>query len=350
MNKSFIMLLGILLNACCYAIPYSVAHRGCHINGVIPENCPAGVAMAKKYGFRAIECDVHYTKDSVMILMHDKTINRTMRNAKDYSEIKEPVEYSKLTYAELKANYVLASERPELRKPIPTFAEELKACKKYNIIPMMHTELFEAYQLAHKVLGDKWIAFNRDYESVKRAREISSCLVLWDPGTTPAPEVIEKLKMIGGKCGISSMKRDLLTADYCKAITDAGFEVQSSIFKTPYEVQSIVNGVTYVLSDFSLVQPFKKPSFTSEVSPFELKANEKKSFSWKNVEYGSVEIEISVKGNVEMIVCGRKYKFSSSHTIQRIGGWRFYKQNPLVEIVAKENSNIESLKIKYYKY
>ena len=45
------------------SVPYSVAHRGGHIKGYVPENSPDGVASAKRYGFRAIECDVHYTKD-----------------------------------------------------------------------------------------------------------------------------------------------------------------------------------------------------------------------------------------------------------------------------------------------
>ena len=65
------------------SVPYSVAHRGGHIKGYVPENSPDGVASAKRYGFRAIECDVHYTKDNKLIHMHDRTINRTMVNASD---------------------------------------------------------------------------------------------------------------------------------------------------------------------------------------------------------------------------------------------------------------------------
>ncbi len=58
----------------------SVAHRGCWLREnsgeyYIPENCPAGVAMAARYGYPAVECDVKYTKDSVMVIMHDGTIN-----------------------------------------------------------------------------------------------------------------------------------------------------------------------------------------------------------------------------------------------------------------------------------
>ena len=72
-------------------LPMAVAHRGCWLMDgeefYINENCPAGVQMAAQYGYPAIECDVKYTLDSVMVIMHDATINRTMRNAADYSPI-----------------------------------------------------------------------------------------------------------------------------------------------------------------------------------------------------------------------------------------------------------------------
>lgn len=74
------------------------SHRG----GVYwtPENTmPAFLdALDRKYEY--IETDPCYTKDGVIILHHDKTINRTCRNA-DGSPIPEPVYHKDLTYAEL---------------------------------------------------------------------------------------------------------------------------------------------------------------------------------------------------------------------------------------------------------
>ena len=46
-----------------------VAHRGCWLMDgdefYINENCPAGVEMAARYGYPAVEIDVRYTLDSV---------------------------------------------------------------------------------------------------------------------------------------------------------------------------------------------------------------------------------------------------------------------------------------------
>ncbi|MBQ3907658.1 MAG: hypothetical protein II746_00510, partial [Bacteroidaceae bacterium] len=52
-------------------LPLTYAHRGCWLSGDVPENSVAAVEMARRYGYPAIECDVHFTKDSVMVIMHD---------------------------------------------------------------------------------------------------------------------------------------------------------------------------------------------------------------------------------------------------------------------------------------
>ena len=155
-------------------LPMAVAHRGCWLKDgedfYIPENCPAGVRMAAQYGYPAIECDVKYTLDSVMVLMHDGTINRTMRNASDYSVIEEPVRVVDHTFEDLRSNYVLASTDPSLRLPIPTLEEELLACKETGIIPMLHSAVVESYKLAKEILGDSFIAFDGNEPAVSQAR------------------------------------------------------------------------------------------------------------------------------------------------------------------------------------
>ena len=74
------------------------SHRG----GVYytPENTMAAFRDAMKGGFAYIETDPCYTKDGVIVLHHDGTINRTCRNA-DGSPIGESTALSGLTYDEL---------------------------------------------------------------------------------------------------------------------------------------------------------------------------------------------------------------------------------------------------------
>ncbi len=73
------------------------AHRG-HTNE--PENTLPAFIHAIEDGFEELECDPNYTKDGVIVLMHDYTINRTCRNA-DGSKIDGELQLSSLTYEEL---------------------------------------------------------------------------------------------------------------------------------------------------------------------------------------------------------------------------------------------------------
>ena len=74
------------------------SHRG----GVYytPENTMPAFEYALKAGYDFIETDPQLTRDGVVVLMHDDTINRTCRNA-DGSQITEPIKVSDVTYAEL---------------------------------------------------------------------------------------------------------------------------------------------------------------------------------------------------------------------------------------------------------
>ena len=132
--------------------PETYAHRGCWFKGNVPENSLEAVRMAKRFGYKGIECDVKYTADSVMVIMHDKTINRTMRNASDYSKIEMPVEVSKMTFNELRDNYVMASDNPSMRERIPALEELLQECKAQGMIPMLHSNIAESFEMAQKIM------------------------------------------------------------------------------------------------------------------------------------------------------------------------------------------------------
>lgn len=335
-------------------LPVAVAHRGCWLMDgeefYINENCPAGVKMAAQFGYPAIECDVKYTLDSVMVIMHDGTINRTMRNASDYSKIQEPVRVKDLTFEELRTKYVLESTDPSLRVPIPTLLEELEACRQYGIIPMLHSAVPESYKLAHEILGDKFIAFDASQAAVSQARDYSSCLILLDPGTDAAPRTIERLKEIGGDCGMSTMKYDMLDAEYIKTVKDAGFEVQASIFPAPHEQRAASDKVTFQLSDFWWFQTDgRKPISTFRKLAMRLPEGQSVSWNPEAPEYAAVTLVIDFEGTVEITLNGRTYKLTHEQPGQEeVLGARLYKQTPGVKVKALVHSQVKSLKVDLY--
>lgn len=74
------------------------SHRGGVHN--VPENTMPAFLSALHAGYDSIETDPQLTRDGVVVLMHDDTVNRTCRH-EDGSAVKDPVRVRDVTYEEL---------------------------------------------------------------------------------------------------------------------------------------------------------------------------------------------------------------------------------------------------------
>jgi hypothetical protein len=335
------------------ALPKMFAHRGCW-SKICPENSLPAVARAKQHGYIGIECDVKMTADGKMVIMHDRTINRTCRNASDYSKIEGKINISDLTFKELRKNYVLASPNTEYRMPVPTLEELLKECKKHNVVPMLHSKYIESYRLAQKIMGDDWVCFTKDVNALKECRKFSKCLILYAIDEKSAETAFEVLPQLGGRVGVSSMKREALTRERNKRLRELGYEVQSSIYKAPREVYALRDGVSIILSDFSLMpDPNNNPAKVVTLDPQELAQGQTiRIDADKKVKDGGVAIDIEFEGVVEIAFD----KNSNIYTLHNSGnyhdrfGMRFINQKGLVTIHGVEATKIKSAKIYFYEF
>ena len=352
MRRFFSILLICLSLASCNEPSQSsltlFAHRGCwskSANGefIVPENSLPAVAMAKTMGYTGIECDVHYTKDSVMVILHDGTLNRTMRRAKDYSRLTEPVRLSDINFEELRRDYVLESTNPAWRTPIPTLEELLAECKKHGIVPMLHSALVPSYRVAQQMFGNEWVCFTAEYEPLKQVRDFSDCTILYSISKGTPEQIIAELEQLGGKCGISSMQYDLYTEEFCHALTDKGYIVQASIFPAPHEAIAQRNGITYQLTDFSIM-PKHKPIEKSSA-----KSVDKWEWQSKELSRGGITVEVEYSGEIELMLNGRKYELSATDGKDIIGS-RFFDTEATVELLAKPGAEITKATAKVYEY
>lgn len=99
--------------------PLISAHRGGPMSG-FPENCIETFDNATTYNPVVIEFDIAYSKDSVMVIMHDDQLDRT-------STGKGPV--SNYTYEELKAFNLKDTEGNETKFKIPALDSVLSWSK-----------------------------------------------------------------------------------------------------------------------------------------------------------------------------------------------------------------------------
>ena len=350
-------LLALLLLVCSVVaakgVPTLFAHRGCWSKSssgefIIPENSVAAVTMAARMGYAGIECDVKKTKDGKLVVLHDNSINRTLRNAADYSKVEGKVRLKDLTFEQVRNNYLLESENPQLRTAIPTLEQILAECKKQGITPMLHSAVPESYKVAQSMFGDNWICFTDRYELLKQVREYSACTILYAVSRGTAQEHIAALKELGGVCGVSTMNHKLYTPDYCKALTDAGYIVQASVFRSPREVVAQRNGVTFQLTDFSIM-PSHKPDAKWRSNGRKLV----KCGSYRGAESiacGAVVVDIIYSGTIEVAVNGRNYTLTRQSMGRDMIGNRFFDLAPEIKISAKDGANIRRATTKLYEY
>jgi len=96
--------------------PLVSAHRGGPTKG-FPENCTATFAKTIKYIPAIIETDITLSKDSVLVMMHDKTLNRTTTGTGKIGDY---------TYKELQELFLKDNEGTVTKFKIETLDQVLK--------------------------------------------------------------------------------------------------------------------------------------------------------------------------------------------------------------------------------
>jgi glycerophosphoryl diester phosphodiesterase len=100
-----------------FPLPRWIAHRG---GGTLaPENTLAGIRLAARMGFRAVEFDVMLSADGTPVLIHDETLERTTNGAGKVCETPD---------AALFALDAGGGER------IPRFAEAAALCRELGLL------------------------------------------------------------------------------------------------------------------------------------------------------------------------------------------------------------------------
>ncbi len=101
MLRAFIVILFVIYGCRCYAQTLVIAHRGA--SAYANENSLSAFELAIKMGADYIETDLHQTKDGMVVIMHDLSLNRTCsipetKSGKLLIKEMEMSEFSKLTF------------------------------------------------------------------------------------------------------------------------------------------------------------------------------------------------------------------------------------------------------------
>lgn len=224
-----------------------VSHRG--LNKMAPENTLPAFELAGQHGFSIIECDVHETKDGVLVISHDDTLKRMCGVDKLIS---------KMTLAEIKQYPITGGENakayPDNR--IPTLEEYIRCCNQYNCTPMIEVKdpiskaglqtLYNMLPLSEK----KPIVISFSEDILKELRAMSSELELQWVMTKLTDSKLKKCQQYNWNV---DLKYADVTQSVIKKVHEAGLKINLWTVNNKNIAKLFYNwGVDYISSDYKL--------------------------------------------------------------------------------------------------
>ena len=225
--------------------PFFIAHRGCQ--SLAPENTLASFICAARLGLQAIETDVRLSKDGVIVCAHDASLKRMFGVKRKVSD---------LTADELRGlvptnGNGLASWPKEMLR-IPTFAEYLDVCEKYDKVPFIETKGDMAVvkpvidELRRRGLVRVAVLSAISFDHIREARRLDK--VIFVHHIFSKPELLDELAAIGN-AGLSYNYKDLSEAPdgLVAGVHSKGVKICLRAGDTPEAVEKMVSlGLDYI--------------------------------------------------------------------------------------------------------
>lgn len=224
-----------------------VSHRG--LNMMAPENTLPAFELAGQYGFSVIECDIHETKDGVLVVSHDDTLERMCGVDKQISE---------MTLAEIKQYPVIGGENakayPDNR--IPTLEEYIRCCNQYGCTPMIEVKapisrggLHTLYNLL-PISEKKPILISFSEDVLKDLRAMSADLELQWVMTKLTNTNLKKCKQYNWDVDLKYVN---VTQSIVKNVQQAGLKINLWTVNNRNIARLFYSwGVDYISSDYKL--------------------------------------------------------------------------------------------------
>lgn len=347
-----------------------IAHRGVNMRSTIAgENSLESVRLSKRAGFQCIETDVRLTADSVLVVMHDNSLNRTCLNI-DGSELTNKVYVAKVTMEDLNSNYILKAEEPDNRTNIPTLKEFLIECKKQGLLPFIEPKIFDEtgkhykniIDLADEVMGKN----NYIITSNNRANIVIRELYLND---VPMMGILyqttfEEIESLGNIImAISTSQFTIKDYEFfVKKAKESGFETESHADNFNSFAMINNNDIDYISTDFlapdlkdnSLLlidyKNFEKFDYNGKLADgtIQLSADDVLTVTEKlsEVYFGGIYLELEIKGSCDVFLANQNFTIENSKTERYKHQLMLYNTTPSFSITAKDKCEISNVRLR----
>ena len=239
-----------------WPFPHLLAHRGG--GSLAPENTLAALRAAVRHGFRAVEFDAKLTRDSVAILMHDDTLDRTTNGH-------GPV--ARADWHVLQRLDAGSRHNPRFAgEPIPTLAAALDLCRELGLWPNVEIKPCPGREretgtavaqevVRHWMESTPPLLSSFSLAALEAAREAAPLLPCGLLVTDVPPDWRDQVGRLG--CFSLHCEQRAATASLLKEATTAGYPVLCyTVNRAQTARQLLSRGVSAIVTDrLDLISP-----------------------------------------------------------------------------------------------
>ena len=151
-----------------FTLPKLIGHRG--VKNLKPENTLESIITAFDFGLECVEVDVKVSKDSIPLLLHDDTLDRTTNGSGLVCD------YTFEQISQLDAGYYFYNSKTDIKVPsLSTVLDLIKKKHKYLNIELKPNKYHEELNVKNILHEINTISYDRIYFS---SFDLASCVIL----------------------------------------------------------------------------------------------------------------------------------------------------------------------------
>ena len=239
--------------------PFLIAHRGCQ--SLAPENTVASFICAARLGLDAIETDVRFSADGTLVCVHDDTLKRMFGIDREVAsmsleELRKLIPVKGKDKGKIKVNGLKSWPKEALR--IPTFAEYLDVCERYDKVPFIETKGDVAVvkpvldEVRRRGLAKVAVLSAISFDHIREARRLDKEIFVHH--IFSEPELLDELAAMGN-AGLSYNYKDLaaVPAGLVERVHAKGVKMCLRAGDTPETVAAMVKmGLDYIPTNVTI--------------------------------------------------------------------------------------------------
>ncbi len=238
--------------------PFVIAHRG--FSGLYPENTLIAFQKALDLKVDGMECDIHFTADNQMVVMHDPELERTTNGAGLIS---------KTTLEEIRKLDAGSWKSPEFKgEKVPTFDEFLALAKGTGVFLCIELKAYGmAIPAIEKIreygMEDQVILFSFYNDNVRVAKqyapEITTLQLRWfdvnKPETLNRKELINSL--LSSYANWLGINFQVMNAEFARELSQRGILTACWTVDEEAEMKRLIEvGVDAIITNYpDILQP-----------------------------------------------------------------------------------------------